>query len=85
MLFLVLTVLLTPLAVVAAPADSSSIESIKEELQTNMNIVWTCIAAFLVFFMQIGFVMVKAAYVATYPGGARSSQTAKLQYRSFCD
>jgi len=62
MILLVLTVLLTPLAVVAAPAESSSIETIKEELQTNINIVWTCIAAFLVFFMQAGFAMVEAGF-----------------------
>ena len=62
MILLVLTALLTPVAVVAAPADSSSIESIKEELQTNINIVWTCIAAFLVFFMQPGFAMVECGF-----------------------
>jgi len=54
--------LLTPVAVVAAPADSSSLDSIKEELQSNINIVWTCIAAFLVFFMQAGFAMVEAGF-----------------------
>jgi Amt family ammonium transporter len=58
----VLTVLLTPLAVVAASAESSSVDTIKEELQTNINIVWTCIAAFLVFFMQAGFAMVEAGF-----------------------
>ena len=26
-------------------------------LQDNINIVWTCVAAFLVFFMQAGFAM----------------------------
>ena len=62
LILLVLTALLTPVAVVAAPADSSSIESIKEELQTNINIVWTCIAAFLVFFMQPGFAMVECGF-----------------------
>lgn len=36
--------------------------SIKEELQTNINIVWTCIAAFLVFFMQAGFAMVETGF-----------------------
>ncbi len=60
--FLVLIALLTPVAVIAAPAESSSVESIKEELQTNINIVWTCIAAFLVFFMQAGFAMVEAGF-----------------------
>jgi len=30
-----------------------------EDLQNNLNMVWTCIAAFLVFFMQAGFAMVE--------------------------
>jgi len=34
----------------------------KEELQANINIVWTCIAAFLVFFMQAGFAMVETGF-----------------------
>lgn len=33
-----------------------------EQLQTNVNVVWTCIAAFLVFFMQAGFAMVEAGF-----------------------
>jgi len=41
----------------AAPADAAV-----EQLQTNLNIVWTCIAAFLVFFMQAGFAMVEAGF-----------------------
>ncbi|MBN1796895.1 MAG: ammonium transporter [Sedimentisphaerales bacterium] len=40
----------------------SPVEAAKEELQTNINIVWTCIAAFLVFFMQAGFAMVEAGF-----------------------
>jgi Amt family ammonium transporter len=31
-------------------------------MQNNINIVWTCIAAFLVFFMQAGFAMVEAGF-----------------------
>jgi len=46
----------------AASSDTASIESIKEELQTNINIVWTCVAAFLVFFMQAGFAMVESGF-----------------------
>jgi Amt family ammonium transporter len=46
--------------------ESTDVESItaaiKEELQTNINIVWTCIAAFLVFFMQAGFAMVETGF-----------------------
>jgi Amt family ammonium transporter len=62
MIFPVLTVLLIPMSVVAAPTDTGNIETIKEELQTNINIVWMCIAAFLVFFMQAGFAMVESGF-----------------------
>ncbi|MDD5327200.1 MAG: ammonium transporter [Phycisphaerae bacterium] len=41
---------------------AASLESIKEELQLNINIVWTCVAAFLVFFMQAGFAMVETGF-----------------------
>ena len=51
-----------PTAVLAAPAEESAVVTIKEELQNNINIVWTCIAAFLVFFMQAGFAMVEAGF-----------------------
>lgn len=33
-----------------------------EGLQANLNIVWTCMAAFLVFFMQAGFAMVETGF-----------------------
>jgi Amt family ammonium transporter len=39
-----------------------SVEAAKEEIQLNINIVWTCVAAFLVFFMQAGFAMVEAGF-----------------------
>ena len=42
--------------------DTSAIETAKQEIQTNINIVWTCIAAFLVFFMQAGFAMVETGF-----------------------
>jgi Amt family ammonium transporter len=54
--------LLAPAAAVAAEAESSPIDTVKEELQTNINIVWTCVAAFLVFFMQAGFAMVETGF-----------------------
>ena len=62
LILLMLIIFSAPVAVIAAPAESSSVETIKEELQTNINIVWTCIAAFLVFFMQAGFAMVEAGF-----------------------
>ena len=39
-----------------------TLESIKAELQNNINIVWTCVAAFLVFFMQAGFALVETGF-----------------------
>jgi len=45
-----------------ATAEVSAVEAAKAELQTNMNIMWTCVAAFLVFFMQAGFAMVETGF-----------------------
>lgn len=60
---LVLFILAAPLVAGAAEAPSASaVELAKEELQGNINIVWTCIAAFLVFFMQAGFAMVETGF-----------------------
>lgn len=33
-----------------------------EQVQANLDIVWTCVAAFLVFFMQAGFAMVESGF-----------------------
>ena len=47
----------------AAPApEASAVEAVAEGLQNNLNIVWTCIAAFMVFFMQAGFAMVESGF-----------------------
>ncbi|NQT02614.1 MAG: ammonium transporter [Planctomycetes bacterium] len=40
----------------------SAAEAVQEEVQMNINIVWTCVAAFLVFFMQPGFAMVECGF-----------------------
>ena len=40
---------------------ASNAEAI-EGVQTNLNIVWTTVAAFLVFFMQAGFAMVETGF-----------------------
>jgi Amt family ammonium transporter len=61
-IFLTLILLAAPAAAFAVPAEANAAETIKEELQTNINTVWTCIAAFLVFFMQAGFAMVEAGF-----------------------
>lgn len=47
------------LVVASAPAFA---EATAESNETNINIIWTCIAAFLVFFMQAGFAMVEAGF-----------------------
>ncbi len=44
------------------PNEMTPLEAATETLQTHINIVWTCIAAFLVFFMQAGFAMVEAGF-----------------------
>jgi Amt family ammonium transporter len=43
-------------------ATPETIEAVKEELQNNLNIVWTLLAAILVFFMQAGFAMVETGF-----------------------
>jgi len=57
-----LLLFLVPGVAGAADVDAAAVEAAKEELQTNINIVWTCIAAFLVFFMQAGFAMVETGF-----------------------
>lgn len=48
--------------VFADDVSVAAVDAAKEELQLNVNIVWTCIAAFLVFFMQPGFAMVECGF-----------------------
>ena len=43
-------------------AEPTAIEAMQETIQNNINVVWTCIAAFLVFFMQAGFAMVETGF-----------------------
>jgi Amt family ammonium transporter len=46
----------------SAGAEASGVEAAIEKLQVNINVVWTCVAAFLVFFMQAGFAMVETGF-----------------------
>lgn len=46
----------------ADTAGDDTLAKVEEKLTLNLNIVWTCIAAFLVFFMQAGFAMVEAGF-----------------------
>ena len=59
---IVLVLLATSAPAWAEDAPASPVEAAAEVLQTNINIVWTCIAAFLVFFMQAGFAMVETGF-----------------------
>jgi Amt family ammonium transporter len=45
-----------------AEQAASPLDAAQAELQTNINIVWTLVAAFLVFFMQAGFAMVETGF-----------------------
>ena len=62
LLMLLATGLFVPGVFGAEPGGADAVAAAKEELQINLNIVWTCIAAFLVFFMQAGFAMVEAGF-----------------------
>jgi len=60
--FLLMTGLTGPAFAESGGPEVSAIDIAKEQLQTNINIVWTCVAAFLVFFMQPGFAMVECGF-----------------------
>lgn len=55
-------ILLLTVSFVYAENGSEDISKIAATLQENINIVWTAIAAFLVFFMQAGFAMVESGF-----------------------
>jgi Amt family ammonium transporter len=61
-IFLSILILSPSIATATEQTQSADLNAIKEELQTNINIIWTCIAAFLVFFMQAGFAMVETGF-----------------------
>lgn len=60
MKFVILLLLIMP--VICLAEGASPLDEAKAELQNNINIVWTCVAAFLVFFMQAGFAAVEAGF-----------------------
>jgi Amt family ammonium transporter len=51
-------------AVVASMVTAEQITSLEAAMQNNINIVWTSVAAFLVFFMQAGFALVEAGFTS---------------------
>jgi len=49
-----------------------------EKMQTNLNVVWTAVAAFLVFFMQAGFAMVESGFT-------RAKNTVNIMMKNLMD
>jgi Amt family ammonium transporter len=60
------------------PEEIKTAAQVAEEMQTNLNIVWTCVAAFLVFFMQAGFSMVEAGFT-------RAKNTINIMMKNLMD
>lgn len=60
-LFLIV-LLVGPYAAAQETAAAGDSAAVVETAQLNLDIVWTCIAAFLVFFMQAGFAMVETGF-----------------------
>ena len=54
--------LLILLCLLCLPAMGQEEAVTPDSVQNNLNIVWTCIAAFLVFFMQAGFAMLESGF-----------------------
>lgn len=62
----------------AASAPPDALKALEESMQNNINIVWTCIAAFLVFFMQAGFAAVEAGFT-------RAKNTVNIMMKNLMD
>ncbi len=83
--FLWLFLLGTMLLVIGSPLIAQDMSetavadtSITDALQKNMDIVWTCVAAFLVFFMQAGFAMVESGFT-------RAKNTINIMMKNLMD
>ncbi len=61
-----------------APEEARTVDQLAADLQNNLNIVWTCVAAFLVFFMQAGFSMVEAGFT-------RAKNTINIMMKNLMD
>jgi len=63
-LIMIMYILIGSVSAIAGPDNETtkSAAQLSEELQNNLNIVWTCVAAFMVFFMQAGFAMVESGF-----------------------
>jgi Amt family ammonium transporter len=76
--------LITVILFIASPilaqegAETAVDNSLLQGLQNNINIVWTCVAAFLVFFMQAGFAMVESGFT-------RAKNTVNIMMKNLMD
>jgi Amt family ammonium transporter len=52
----------TPTVEETTQTEADTTPQAYEVLQQNLNVVWTCVAAFMVFFMQAGFAMVESGF-----------------------
>ena len=78
-LILIFMVLMASSALAAPQAgEAKTVDQIAADLQSNINIVWTCVAAFLVFFMQAGFSMVEAGFT-------RAKNTINIMMKNLMD
>jgi Amt family ammonium transporter len=62
----------------AAAQEGDPVAALEQKLQDNINIVWTCVAAFLVFFMQAGFAMVESGFT-------RAKNTVNIMMKNLMD
>jgi Amt family ammonium transporter len=62
LLFLVMGGSMAIAGEVVADPVTAAVDAAKSELQNSINIAWTLVAAFLVFFMQAGFAMVETGF-----------------------
>ena len=60
------------------PTAAEAVAAMEEKIQMNLNIVWTCVAAFLVFFMQAGFAMVESGFT-------RAKNTVNIMMKNLMD
>ncbi len=78
-LFLTLVILFIASPLLAREGAEAAVDaSALDVLQNNINIIWTCVAAFLVFFMQAGFAMVESGFT-------RAKNTINIMMKNLMD
>ncbi|NOY58076.1 MAG: ammonium transporter [Calditrichaeota bacterium] len=81
LIFILSCILIVPVFA-APPAEETKSALVTaadlEKLQTNLNVVWTAVAAFLVFFMQAGFAMVESGFT-------RAKNTVNIMMKNLMD